>query len=431
MRILYLALIYAAMPFVGLFWLWRAFREPSYRDRLGQRFGFGAPQPGRGTIWVHAVSVGEVQAAAPLVRTLMEKCPHNPVVITTVTPTGADRVRLLFDDDVHHAYIPFDTLGAVTRFYDAITPSLAVIVETELWPNLFHICGKRDIPLVLASARISPRSVERYRKLVGLFRMTLSHGIIIGAQSDVDKARFLRLGAAAERTFVCGNIKFDYKLDPSMVDRGAAFRERHFGDRPVWVAASTHEGEEAILIDAHNRLRERIPDAVMLIVPRHPQRFEEAAQLLGGRGIGFVRRTEERRCRDDETVMLGDTMGEMLMFYGACDIAFVGGSLVPIGGHNLLEPAAFGLPIVTGPFLFNGEDIAQMFTESGAATVVEDADELASALGELFSQRDRRTQMGRAAGEILRQNRGSIRRLLTRLDPILDSIRSPAPPGSD
>lgn len=428
MRLFYNVLVFVGLPLAAVYWGWRALLDPSFRGRWYQRFGFGYPKHDTSTrqIWIHAVSVGEVQAAAPLVRALRDAVPDARVLITTVTPTGGDRVRLLFKDGVDHAYAPYDIRPAVRRFYDLVRPDLAIIIETELWPNLYHAAGVRGIPLVLASARISPRSMPRYRRLVGLFRDALSNGIIIAAQSEVDRQRFVELGAPEGRTFVSGNIKFDHQLDEGVAQAGAELRDSSFSGRPVWVAASTHAGEEEVLVDAHLRLRERWPDALLVLIPRHPGRFDDAAGLLDERRVSYVRRTDAVPVPAEASVLLGDTMGEVNLFYAAGDVAFVGGSLVPVGGHNLLEPAALSLPILVGPHLFNSEDIAGMFTECGAAEVVTDATEIVNAVDSLFRREQLRETMGGKARALISDNRGAVGRLLERLEPLLDQSATPA-----
>jgi len=421
-RFAYQLLVYLATPFVFLFWLWRGFTRKGYHDRLGQRFGFGVPDIRSGSVWVHAVSVGEVQAAAPLIKALKERFSALPVVVTTVTPTGAERVRRLFGDEVVHCFAPFETPGAVRRFFDRIRPELAVIIETELWPNLYAECGRRRVPLVLASARISPRSVARYRHLTPLFREALSHGIIIAAQSEQDAKRFRDLGAAPARTFVTGNIKFDVEIDESLATRGRQFAAEHFPGRRVWIAASTHAGEEEIALAAHRRLLESVPDALLILVPRHPERFAAVAELIAAQGLDCVQRTSGAPCSPETRVFLGDTMGELPLFYAASDIAFVAGSLVPIGGHNLLEPASLGLPILTGPHLFNAEDIAAMFAERGASQVINDDEELAAALERLFADEAARRQMGERARRLLLDNRGALSSLLELLEPLTPAL---------
>ncbi len=418
MGILYNVSIYLAAPFALLMHFWRGLRDPSYRERLGERFGLGPslPEP---TIWIHAVSVGEVQAAEPLVRQLLARHPQYPLLLTTVTPTGAARARALFDGRVHLRYVPFDLPGSVRRFFDRVRPRLAMILETELWPNLYAECGRRGVPLVLASARLSPRSIGRYRRLVPLFRQALSHGIVIAAQSEADAARFHSIGALPARTIVTGNIKFDFQPPPDVELRGREWRDRHARARPVWVAGSTHEGEEAIVLDAHRRVLERFPDALLLLVPRHPQRFDSVRDLLARRNESFAERSSGDAILSRTTVMLGNTMGELMMFYAAADVAFVAGSLAPIGGHNLLEPASLGRPVLTGPHNFNGEEILRLLLDAGAARLVADAATIAAAVTELFAAGERRASMGAAGKAVVDANRGALERLLLLVDPLI------------
>ena len=418
MYYLYNILVYLAAPFAVLVQLWRGLRDPSYRDGLDERFGLGPPIPGE-NIWIHAVSVGEVQAAQPLIAQLRKRHPGYGILITTVTPTGAARARLLFGDRVHLRYVPLDLPGSVRRFFDRVQPKLAMILETELWPNLYDECGKRGVPLVLASARISPRSVGKYRRLVSLFRKTLSHGIVIAAQSAPDAERFHSIGAARARTHVTGNIKFDFQPPDGIEAEGRRWRETHAPGRPVWVAGSTHEGEEAIVLDAHRRVLERFPDALLVLVPRHPQRFESVRDMLARRHERAANHSTKAAIPPSTSVLLGDTMGELMMFYAAADVAFVAGSLVPIGGHNLLEPASVGRPVLTGPHNFNGEEIAQLLMDAGAAFVVADTGQLAHAVKGLLDDANLRSVMGAAGRSVLDANRGALDRLLKLVDPLL------------
>lgn len=418
MRVFYNLLIYLLHVPVGAYWFARALINRRYRDRMGQRFGLGYPQLEK-CIWIHAVSVGEVQAAVPLVRAIQNRFPDHHTLITTVTPTGAARVAANFGDTVSHCYIPFELPQAVNRFFASVKPELALIMETEIWPNLYRGCGSREIPLVLVSARISPKSVDKYRKLLPLFRETLSHGIIIAAQSEADADRFRSLGASPVRTWVTGNIKFDIELPEDLADRGRAFRTRYFGERPVWVAASTHDQEEQQVLAAHRRLLERFPDLLLVLVPRHPERFTAVADLVDRQGYNRVSRTEERPCEAGTTVFLGDTMGEVPLFYAASDIAFVGGSLVPVGGHNLLEPAALGLPLVSGPHVYNAQDISDLFIDLGACHIVDDAEQLAGAVSELLEGPAAAAEQGGRGRDIVQRNRGALARLLTLLEPLI------------
>ncbi len=418
MRFFYNLLTYLLLvPYAG-YWLLRGLGNRSYLDRIGQRFGFGYPRLDK-CIWIHAVSVGEVQAAVPLIRALQEHFPGRRILVTTVTPTGAARVASIFGDSVEHCYNPFEFPHAIRNFFETVQPRAAMIMETEIWPNLYRGCGKRQIPLILVSARVSPRSIPGYRRMLPLIRETLSHGIIIAAQSQADADRFLELGANSVRTWVTGNIKFDVETDPQIAEQGGLLRQALFGDRPVWIAASTHDGEEDQLLAVHRQLLERFPDLLLVLVPRHPERFAPVRQLVRKQAFDVVSRSDKQSCEATTEVFLVDTMGEVPLFYAASDIAFVAGSLVPIGGHNLLEPAALGLPIITGPHVFNAIDIAEKFIELGALRMVASSDELADVVARLLDQPHEAKLLGDNALKVLAQNRGALQRLLVLLEPLL------------
>ena len=419
MRLLYNLLTYLLLLPYAAYWLSRSIGNPAYRHKIGQRFGFGFPALDR-CIWIHAVSVGEVVAAVPLIKALQRRFEGIPILVTTMTPTGAARVEATFGDSVSHSYLPYETPDAVARFFRSVRPEIALIVETEIWPNLYRSCGTRGIPLVLVSARISPKSVGSYKRLTPLFRETLSHGIVIAAQSQADAERFLSLGAEPKRTRVTGNIKFDIELPGDLIRRAADTRRSLFGERKVWVAASTHEGEEERVLAAHRLLIDQHPDLLLVLVPRHPQRFDPVAELIRKSGLSFVRRTADRPSSPETSVFLGDTMGELTLFYAAGDVVFVGGSLVPVGGHNLLEPAALGLPIVTGPHVFNAQEIADRLLRRDACRLVNDTAELADTVHELFDRPDRARQLGDNARRILEENRGALAELMKLIVPLLE-----------
>lgn len=418
MRILYNLLVYLVAPIVFLTQTLRGLGDPDSRQRRWQRFGLGEGLPD-GSIWVHAVSVGEVQASAPLVRALLERYPARRLVLTTVTPTGAARARSLFGDAVTLRYLPFDLPGSVRRFFERVKPAIAIIMETELWPNLLAECNRRGIPLLMASARISPRSVRRYRRFASLFGGLLSNGIVIAAQSEADAQRFLSIGAHPSRTHVTGNIKFDIVLDPDVCRQGGAWREAQARGRPTWVAGSTHEGEEGLVLDAHEKVRAEHAGALLVLVPRHPNRFAEVAALLDQRGVSWVSRSSGQAIRPETGVLLGDTMGELMMFYAAADVAFVAGSLVPVGGHNLLEPVAAGASVVTGPHNFNGEEIYRKLVEAGVVTTVADADGLSATVAGLLADAHRRRELGERGRRVVEENRGALERLLALVVPVL------------
>jgi len=439
LRLIYSVATYLLVPLVILHLLWKGFGNPSYRLRIPERFGFYAGHAPTGVIWVHAVSVGEVQAAAALVRELLQRYPDRRVLVTTTTPTGSDRVRALFGDSVEHCYAPFDLGWSVRMFFQRFVPCVAIIMETEIWPNLFRECGSRQIPLVLASARLSPSSIGRYRALVSLFKDTLSHGIVIAAQTPADAERFISLGAAPERTQVTGNIKFDFERPSGVTQEGAILRQRYAGSRPVWVAASTHAGEEEIVLAAHRQVQQQYPTALLVLVPRHPERFAVVAALLDRQRWRSVRRSADRAAEDTTEVLLVDTMGELMAFYAAADVAFVAGSLVRVGGHNLLEPAALCLPMLSGPHTFNAQDIADLLHREGVVTLVRDAETLACAVCELLANRTERARQGKLAEALIRDSRGALGRLLQLIQPLLSQphsglnaspISDVSPPGS-
>ena len=414
--------MYIAAPLFSVVLLFRGLRDRSYWQSFGERFGGGESleQP---CIWVHAVSVGEVQASAALVNTLRERYPDIPIVVTTFTPTGAGRARALFKDRAQVRYLPFDLPGAVRRFLKKIRPRIAVIFETELWPNLYHQCGRRRVPLVLASARLSDRSVGRYRRLGALFRETLAQGVVVAAQGEADANRFRSLGADPSNTHVTGNLKFDFSVPADITERGRVMRDYYAPGRQVWVAGSTHGGgEEDALIEAQKIVRTRLPNALLIMAPRHPNRFGEVAAQLVSRGIRFIRRSQTPAAGaiGEADIMLLDSLGELLDFYAAGDVAFVGGSLVPIGGHNLLEPAALGMPILTGPHNSNSAEAARLLIAKGAVQVAENPQELAEKVVALLKDPEGRARMGQEGRAFVEANRGALQKLLGLVIPLIE-----------
>lgn len=422
MRYLYSLLTYLAAPLVSVVFLWRGLRDRAYWRNFGERFGYG-PTVSPPAIWVHAVSVGEVQAAAPLVNSLTERYPDIPIVLTTFTPTGAARARALFKSRALVRYLPYDLPGAVRRFFSRVQPRIAVIFETELWPNLYHECGRQRVPLVLASARLSSRSVERYRRLGALFRETLAQGVVVAAQAEADASRFRSLGSDPDSTFVTGNLKFDFSVPGDIVERGRSLRAFYAAGRLVWVAGSTHGGgEEEALMEAHRIIRSREPRALLVMAPRHPNRFGEVAAQLVSRGIRFIRRsqTPSAEATAEAEILLLDTLGELLDFYAAGDVAFVGGSLVPIGGHNLLEPAALGLPILTGPNNSNSAEAARQLIALGAVQVVQGPQDLAEQALTLLADPHKRARMGAQGRTFVEANKGALEKLLGLVVPLIE-----------
>jgi len=426
---LYSWLIRCAVPFAYAMLAWRGLSDRGYWQGLSERLGFGRRLP-TASLWLHAVSLGEMTAAAPLLRTLRKRHPGVPLVVTTATPAGRARARVL-SDDADIRYLPYDTPGSVRRFLARTQPRAAIIMETELWPNLLRECDRRGMPVLLASARLSAKSVARYRRFGKLFRTVFTANLTIAAQTAADAERFAAIGAVAVK--VVGNVKFDVELDADVAAAGSALRVAYGvargAARPVWIAGSTHAGEEEQVLDAHASLRTQYPDAVLLLVPRHRDRFEGVADLLKSRGVVFARRSRmagggetaqpPAQLTADASVLLVDTVGELAVLYASADVAFVGGSLVPIGGHNLLEPAALGLPVLTGPSHSNSQEIAQLLLARGAALEVSGAAELAAALGRLIADPQERRRIGQIGQEIVAANRGSVDKLLAIIEASL------------
>ena len=421
MRRIYSLTVYLLAPLYCAALLWRGVRERGYLARFAERFGIAPALEGE-SLWIHAASAGEVQAAAPLVHALHERAPDTALVVTTATPAGKARARALLERDAADVrFAPLDLPGSVRRFLDRVKPRLALVVETEVWPNLFRECGRRGIPLVLTSARVSERSARRYRAFRGVVADALASCTLIAAQTREDALRFESLGAAPERTRIVGNIKFDLDLPPALAEKAQALRRRHAPERALWVAGSTHDGEEQAALDAHARIERAHPDALLVLAPRHPPRFDAVASLLAQRGVRFVRRSADRAAAPDTEVLLLDSLGELIEFYAAADVAFVGGSLVPIGGHNLLEPAALGKPILTGPHTFAGAEIARLLLERGAVQIVRNAQELARAVCSLLASPQLRARRGAAARAVLEENRGALERMLALIEPYLEA----------
>ena len=407
-RFAYTLLLYALLPQALLHLLWRARRQPAYLEHVAERFGrygFAAQQP---LIWVHAVSVGETRAAEPLIDALQRKYPHHRILLTHMTPTGRETGETLFGERVLRCYLPYDFPFAVTRFLDHFKPACGVLLETEVWPNLIHACHVRSIPLYLVNARLSEKSFRRYRRFRALAATSLRELRAIAAQGQHDAARLQALGATAVET--TGNLKFDIVPDPGLVARGVAWREAYGKSRPVLLAASTREGEEALLLQA---LREiDIPELLTVIVPRHPQRFDEIAALLERERVPFQRRSTDQRIAAETCVVLGDSMGEMFAYYAACDVAIIGGSLLPFGAQNLIEACAVGRPVIIGPHTYNFAEATQQAIDAGAALQVVDARDALAAASELLRDPVRMRRMAQAGLDFTRSHQGATDKIL-------------------
>ncbi|MDY1016915.1 lipid IV(A) 3-deoxy-D-manno-octulosonic acid transferase [Pseudomonas coleopterorum] len=418
-RTLYTLLFHLGLPLLAVrLWL-RARKAPAYGQRLGERFAYRLPPMEPGGIWVHAVSVGESIAAAPMIRQLLLRHPELPITVTCMTPTGSERIQALFAGEprIQHCYLPYDLPWASGRFLDHVRPRLAVIIETELWPNHIHQCARRGIPVALANGRLSERSARGYARFSRLTAPMLAEMSLLAVQTQVEAERFLALGARPECVQVTGSIKFDLNVDPTVPVRAARLREQwQASERPVWIAASTHEGEDEVILAAHRQLLASHADALLILVPRHQERFASMHALCRAQGFTTVQRSLDQPVTAATQVLLGDTMGELLFLYALADIAFVGGSLVANGGHNPLEPAALTKPVLSGPHMFNFLEIGAMLREAGALVEVDDAQGLATAVRQWIELPRDAVRSGEAGLAVMRANQGALKRLLDALD---------------
>lgn len=421
-RSLYTLLLYCAIPFILLRLWWRGRGNPAYRQRWAERFGFVSASP-RPCLWLHAVSVGETVAARPLVERLLRDCPQYPLWITTTTPTGSATVQRLFGGRVQHSYLPYDLPDALHRFLQRVQPVLLVVMETEIWPNLYAACGRRGIPLLLANARLSVKSLRGYQRVGGLVRQTLQHVRCIAARSQQDTEHFQVLGATAGQIVVCGNIKFDLAVPTGLTAQAQALRHQWGEQRPVWVAASTHQGEDEIILRVFQQVRQVVPDVLLVLVPRHPERFAAVAELCAQTGLPTVRRSRGETPSPNTAILLGDSMGEMLLWYAAADLAFVGGSLVPHGGHNPLEAAAFAVPVLSGTHIHNFSDIFPPLCAAGGAVLVEDAAAVQRQVLVWLQQPTMRQQVGAAAKQFFQQHQGVVDCLMQQIDKLMKEVK--------
>ncbi len=412
-RFAYVLLLHAALPFVCLRMIWLGLKNPAYLERWWERFGAitwaGSAAP---VICIHAVSVGEVLSSGPLIKRLRVAFPNARFLVTTVTPTGADMVSARLDADIEHAYFPYDLPWAVSRFLSRVRPCMVLVMETEIWPSFYAACHEAAIPLVMVNARISPGSFSGYSRFSRLIAGALGTVSFVAAQTQIDAERYQRLGVPAGRVEVYGNLKFDIKVSRSISEQGQALRRGFRADRLIWVAASTHESEEKILLEAFSIVLNSIPQCLLILAPRHPERFQQVADFCRASGIAMTRRSERSVPAAESKVFLLDSLGELLPYYACSDLAFVGGSLVPAGGHNLLEPASLGVPLLTGPHTFNFTEIMSLLRQAGAVHVVRDAGEIAARVVELLGDANLRHTMGEAARRVFENNQGTADRVV-------------------
>jgi len=415
-RHLYSSLLYLLTPLYLAYLYWRGRRAPAYRDRIAERFGFYDGDVKQHPIWIHAVSVGEAQAALPMIQKLKERYPQHPILVTTTTPTGSSRIKETLGDEVDHVYVPYDVPCAVGRFIQAMKPTMAIFMETEIWPNIIDACNKADIPVVLANARMSKRSAKGYCKLGNFMRNVMSHIDLVAAQSQSDGARLIGLGVRTEAMHVTGSVKFDMHLPASIKEQGEVLRRDWGVDRSIWIAASTRQGEDEQILDAFAQVCHARREALLVLVPRHPERFDSVATLCEKRGYTVQRRSEHKPCDKNIDVYLGDTMGDLTLMYAAADVAFIGGSLVQTGGQNPIEAAALGLPVIMGASLYNFSEVTRMLRDREALEIINDSEQLASTVLNYFDDSSLRTQRGENAYAVVQRNRGAMDRLLTLID---------------
>ena len=417
-RFIYSVVFYLITPLIILRLVIRGLAAPNYRKRWGQRFGFFTPsESSKETIWLHAVSVGETLAAVPLVKALQEKYPERRLLITCMTPTGSERITAAFGDSVDHSYAPYDTPDAVARFLKRVQPKMLIIMETELWPNTVAACYKRQISVILANGRLSEKSARGYARVSKLSGPMVAQLSAVAAQHGDDGGRFTALGLPVEKLHITGNIKFDLELNAQIRQSAEALRQQWGGahQRPILLAASTHRGEDEIILQAFNLIKQSVNNALLVLVPRHPERFNQVGDLCLNAGYSLARRSNNDST-DNADILLGDTMGELMTFFGACDIAFIGGSLVANGGHNMIEPAAWGKPTLSGLSVFNFAEVSRLLAEAGGLSLVEDAAALAESVIVLMKNPEQAQQMGLSAQQVAEANRGALQRLLAVID---------------
>lgn len=418
MRLLYTTLFYLALPLVIARLIWRSRSAPAYAERWSERFGFFDALPrDRKTVWVHAVSVGETLAALPMIRQLQDRYPDHQLLITTMTPTGSERVKAALGDSVYHVYAPYDLPDAVNRFLKRAHPDLAVIMETELWPNILRGCQRHNIPTVIANARLSEKSARGYQRFQGTAQAMLDCVTAIAAQSPADAERLKTIGAEDQKVTVTGSIKFDISVSQEQRSKAELYRNRWRGtsQRPILLAASTHEGEDELLLETLKQLQREHPDTLLVIVPRHPERFDRVT-ALAEQSFPTQRHSQGGSIAQQTQVLIGDSMGEMMALLGACDICFMGGSWVDNGGHNLIEPAIWAKPQFTGPSLFNFAEVSDLLLNAGGIAIVDTPQHLTESVSNVLKRPDQARAMGEAALQVAEQNKGALGRLLEVID---------------
>lgn len=416
MRWLYSLTVLLLMPFALGWLMWRSLKQTRHADKLGERLGSSPLLSSNPLVWVHGASVGEIRAAAPLVKAVHQRYPQHALLVTSFTASGRDQAQALFGGRALIALLPYDLPFCVNRWLKCIRPTLGIIMETEIWPNLFAACTRRGVPLLMVSARLSPQALTRYRRFRALMRSALGQVAVIAAQTQGDAEGFQHLGASSEQLRVCGNLKFDVQFPDTLVSEGRALRARLFSTTTVITAGSTRENEEALVVQAYQALLAKQPDCTLVLAPRHPERAAAVTELVKAAGLIARRRSAGEAPLKPGQILVLDTLGELTHFYAAADVAYVGGSLVPLGGHNLLEPAALALPVLAGPHLANVADIAELLRAAGGLVVVTDAAALGQAFLWLATNPVTRKHIGQAAQQTVIANRGTLARTLELVD---------------
>jgi len=416
MRVIYSILFYLALPWIFIrLWL-KARKNPDYRKRWEERLGKVHHDIPQGVIWWHCVSVGETLASVPLINKFQQLHPNLPILVTTMTPGGSLQVKNQFKETVFHQYVPYDLAGIMSGFIQRIQPKLCILMETEIWPNMVYYCHQKNIPVILANARMSEKSAKKYAKFEQFTKQILPMITTIAVQNEVDGERFIQLGYPREQLQVTGSIKFDIQISSELIEKANVLRQSFENHKSIWIAASTHQGEEEIILEA----AKKIPNALLILAPRHPDRRNEVLELCQKANLKTaVRSKHELPNQDDIRVFLVDTLGELLLFYAVSDIAFVGGSFISKGGHNLLEPAALGIPILSGESLYNFSEIEKILGSAQALIKVKNADELSAQINDLFNHSAKREMMGKAGKEAIEKNKGATEKQLALMEKLL------------
>jgi 3-deoxy-D-manno-octulosonic-acid transferase len=420
MRLFYTLLFYLLLPFVLLRLYWRGFKAPEYRKRWTERLAIYHQKYSKNVIWIHAVSVGEAEAVFPLIKRLQTNYPSDHFLVTTTTPTGSARVRAVLAKDVTHVYLPYDLPCVIKRFLGVFKPKIAIVMEKEIWPNLYAQCAKNTIPLIIINARLSKNSAKGYKKISALVKPALANVSYIATQTEDDKQRFIDIGATTKNIVTLGNIKFDLEFDEVLIKQAKNIRSKLFPGRFVWIIASTHEGEEAIFFEIYPQLKKQMPELLLMLVPRHPERFRVVNEQAQKNQLITCLRSTSQPCLDDTDVYLADTMGELKLLYGTADICFVGGSMVPVGGHNILEPAVMNVPIMFGPHMINFKQISNTVLQLNAAIQCANKEQIIKTVIHLYKNAAYRAELVTKASVFVKNNQGATEQTVKLISKIIE-----------